>query len=96
VVFDSEPHAGEQAKPPAVSIHVTPFGGLLRSFCTLALKVAPPVFAKTDVILVTVTEMGGAAAIVKVSESDLVESEIEIALSVRLLSGAAGTEPGGL
>jgi hypothetical protein len=95
-VFDREPHAGEQAEPPAVSIHVTPFGGLLGSFCTLALKVGPTVFAKTDVILVTVTEMGGAAAIVKVSESDFVESEIEIALSVGLLSGAVGTDAGGL
>ena len=56
----------------------------------------PPAFAKTDVILVTVTEMGGAAAIVKVSESDFVESEIDIALSVGLLSGAVGTAAGGL
>jgi hypothetical protein len=96
VVFDSEPHAGEQAELPAVSIQMTPLGGLLRSFCTWALKVMPPAFAKTDVILVTVTETGGAAAIVKVSESDFVESEIEIALSVGSLSGAVGTDAGGL
>ena len=62
----------------------------------MALKVTPLEFANTDVILVTVTTMGGAAVIVKVSESDFVESDTEIALSVGVLSGGAGTEPGGV
>jgi hypothetical protein len=48
------------------------------------------------VILVTVTAIGGAVVIVKVSESDFVESVFEIAVSVGLSLGAVGTEDGGL
>jgi hypothetical protein len=43
-----------------------------------------------------VTDIGGAAVMVKISESDFVESVIEIALSVGLLLGVVGTEAGGL
>jgi hypothetical protein len=43
-----------------------------------------------------VTETGGAAVIVNISESDFVESEFDLTVSVGLLLGAVGTEAGGL
>lgn len=63
-----------------VSVQVTPL--LLKSFCTKALSSMPVPVPRIDAILVMVTDMGGAAVIVKVSESDLVGSVVEVAVSV--------------
>jgi hypothetical protein len=92
---DRVPHAGEQAAPPAVRVHVTP--AWAESFVTVAFNVTAEFPAAIDVIgLVMFTVIGAPAVIVKESEALFVALVTEVAVILGALSGAAGRVAGGV
>ena len=88
-MFESEPHAGPE-QPDPESVQVTPL--FCESFCSEALNDADWLIWMLEATGKTETEIGGGAVTVIVEEPNLVESEMEVAVSV--IVAGAGTDAG--
>jgi hypothetical protein len=84
-----------QPELPQVTLQSTPL--LPESFATVAVIMAVALVVRVlGGVGVNVTEMGGAAVIVNVSESFLVISATDVAVSVGVLFGETGALAGGV
>lgn len=82
---------GEQAAPPAVSVHVTPL--LVESFCTAALSVTaadPAVMLVMGLDIVTEIAGVGVTVIVRVAVADALAAEVAVTVTVVFAETVAG------
>ena len=87
----SAPHVGEQAAPPAVSVHVTPL--FEESFCTVAFTVTaadPAVILVIGLDIVTEIAGAGVTVIVSVAVADVSAADVAVTVAVVFAVTVAG------